>query len=93
MLDFNKRNRSDRQINDSEDLFAADDNFEEETMPEAESVKSESPGAAAVIPENNDSDSASQDKDGAGNISIPRKRRRRTDDIDLDKAEIGRAHV
>ena len=40
MLDFNKRNRSERQINDSEDLFAADDNFEEETMPEAESVKS-----------------------------------------------------
>ncbi len=88
MLDFNKRNRSERQINDSEDLFAADDNFEEETMPEAESVKPDVPAVAAVIPENNDSDL--QDNASAENISIPRKRRRRTDDIDLDKAESSR---
>ena len=88
MLDFNKRNRSERQINDSEDLFAADDNFEEETMPEAESVKPDVPAVAAVIPENNDSDP--QDNAFAENISIPRKRRRRTDDIDLDKAESSR---
>ena len=90
MLDFNKRNRSARQINDSEDLFAADDNFEEENMPETESVKQDVSGAAAAVPENNGYDSASLDKDAAENISIPRKRRRRTDDIDLDKAESSR---
>ena len=90
MLDFNKRNRAGRQINDSEDLFAADDNFEEETMPETESGKQDVPRIAAVIPENNDSDSASQDNVSDENIPAPRKRRRRTDDIDLDKAESSR---
>ena len=89
MLDFNKRNRSGRQINDSEDLFAADDNFE------AENVVPESSGdtvaaVAAEYSEREENNPVPAEDPVEENISISRKKRRRNDPVDSDKAESSR---